>query len=383
MNRDDEFVVLWQRARRVVGHAETQRQDGTRVPVDHYLDPARNARERATLRRWPHIACPAAQVRAAGDWTTVDVLGVPMLIARGEDGELRAFLNVCRHRGAAVAAGCGHERHRFVCPYHSWTYDSTGALVGRPQEADFLHAPRDRSALQHVPVTSRCGLVWVVPSADRTFDWDAYFGPMADTLEHLGYDGRCESTHQRAFVQPANWKLLVDGALETYHFQYAHRQSIAPYFHDNAVQQESFGPHQRIVLARKSLHAASQRIAEPTSEQFGRHASLLHFLFPSSFLLWNGDHVTAFAMRPHTIDSAETDSFLLVAPDAFAAKPASHWDVNWQRFWDPLDEDYALGASIQKGLSSSANHDLVFGTNEFAAPLFHAALEESLAQSGA
>jgi choline monooxygenase len=373
-----EVIVLWDRARRVVTRADIQRKAGAKVPVDRYVDPARLDHERALLRSWPQVACAASSVRLAGDWLATELLGVPLLVIRGDDGELRAFLNVCRHRGVAVAQGCGRGRSRFVCPYHSWTYDCLGSLVGRPQDADFPHMPATRASLVPVPVSTRCGLVWVVPSSNDGFDWDAYFGPMAKTLEGLGYDDSSECPDRRAFVHPANWKLLVDGALETYHFQYAHRRTIAPHFHDDAVQQETFGPHQRIVMPRRSLAEAGVRPEDPTPEQFGRHASLLNFFFPSSFLLWNGDHMSVFVMRPHTTDTAETDSFMIVPPALHASRPKEHWDLNWQRLWNPLLEDYELSASIQRGLRSGANTELVFGSNEFAGPQFHATLEAFL-----
>jgi len=377
MKRED-LLDLWDRARRVVDGSEKQRGDGVRIPVDDYLDPARLSRELDTLRRWPQLACAAAKLREPGDWIAVEILGVPLLVSRGMDGALRAFLNVCRHRGAVLADGCGEGRRAFTCPYHSWTYDTTGALIGRPHEDDFPHVPRDTASLVPVPVASRCGAIWVVPSQAESFDWDGYFGPMAESLEQIGYDARCVSGHQRAFPHPANWKLLVEGALEVYHFQYAHRGTIAPYFSDNAVQVETFGRHQRVVLQRRSLLEAAAAHPQPTIAQFGRHASLLNFFFPCTFLLWNGDHLTAFAMRPKTVDTAETDSFMLVPPDAHAGRDAAHWDTNWDRFWAPLDEDYALGASIQRGLRSGANRDLVYGTNEFPGPQFHRALEECL-----
>ena len=374
----DEIRSIWDRARRTTSRAEVQRAEGAALAVDRYLDPRRLARERALLRRWPHAACPQAHLRAPGDWTTVDLLGVPILLVHGEDGELRAFLNVCRHRGAAVAQGRGAGRSRFVCGYHSWTYDAAGALVGRPQDGDFPHAPRDRSGLVEVPVAARCGIVWVVPSAIGPFDWDAYFGPMAGQLEGLGYRADAACPREGVSRHAANWKLLVEGTLETYHFQYLHRTTIAPHYHDDAVQQDTFGPHQRIVIPRRSFVAAAAGIADPTVEQLGRHASLMFFFFPSSFVLWNGNHASVFVMRPEAIDRTVTDSFLLVTPEHLAAWPDAHWSANWERLWSPLGEDYAQNESAQRGMASGANAALTFGTQEFAAAAFARALDRCL-----
>ncbi|HEX2540003.1 MAG TPA: aromatic ring-hydroxylating dioxygenase subunit alpha [Caldimonas sp.] len=378
MTGPDEARILWARSERTVAHTELQRGAPSISPVGRYLDPDRHRREVAALRRLPHAVGPASRLASPGDWMTAELLDVPVLVVRGEDDVVRAFVNVCRHRGALVAASpaCGSGRGRFVCPYHSWTYDSRGALVGRPHEADFPHVPRASASLAALPVALRCGLVWVVPEAVQAFDWNDYFGPMAATLEGLGYDGRSVSPHERRFVQPSNWKLVLDANLESYHFQYAHRDTIAHLFHDNLVQQESFGRHQRIVLPKRSLAAAA---GDPGWELLGRHSNIIHFFFPGTFLLWEGDHVNGFCVTPKTAASCDAASWMLVPAAGHARRAPGHWSRNWSIFWDAIDEDFALAASMQKGLASGANAALNFGTAEFACDLFERAIDELVA----
>ncbi|MCE9657967.1 MAG: aromatic ring-hydroxylating dioxygenase subunit alpha [Burkholderiales bacterium] len=370
--------ILWQGARRAIAGAAPQRGEPATSPVARYLDPARHERETRALRRLPHAVGPAARVAAAGDWFATVLLGVPVLVTRGDDAVLRAFINVCRHRGAIVAAEgeCGSGRKRFVCPYHSWTYDCRGALVGRPHEADFPSVPRAAAALVELPVAERCGLVWVVPEAVGAFDWDAYFGPLAGELERLGYDASAAGPHERRFVQASNWKLVLDANLESYHFQYAHRETIAHLFHDNLVQQQSFGRHQRIVLPKRSLAEAPGDAA--SWELLGRHSNIIYFFFPSTFLLWEGDHVNGFGITPESAASAACASWMLVPAAGHAKRAAEHWSRNWKIFWDAIDEDFALAASMQRGLASGANRALNFGRNEFACDLFERELEAVL-----
>jgi len=211
-----------------------------------------------------------------------------------------------------------------------------------------------------------------VPEAVERFDWDDYFGPMAETLESLGYDGQSVSPHERRFVQPSNWKLVLDANLESYHFQYAHRDTIAHLFHDNLVQQESFGRHQRIVLPKRSLAAAE---GDPGWELLGRHANIIHFFFPSTFLLWEGDHLNGICVTPRTAAAADARSWMLVPAAGHARRGPEHWSRNWAIFWDAIDEDFALAASMQRGLASGANTALSFGTAEFACDLFERAVE--------
>ena len=379
MSRDGA-AELWAGALAAIRGDQPQRGAPALSPVGRYLDPARHDAEVALLRRWPHAVAPAARLAAPGDWLSSELLGVPLLLLRGDDDVLRAFVNVCRHRGAIVAPpdACGSGRSRFVCPYHSWTYDCRGALVGRPHESDFPHLPRAEAALVALPVALRCGLVWVVPEPAPGFDWDGYFGPMAEDLAALGYDERSASPHERRLAQPSNWKLVLDANLESYHFQYAHRETIAHLFHDNVVQHASFGRHQRIVLPKRSL-AETALPAEGASWQLlGRHSNVIHFFFPATFLLWEGDHVNGFSVAPRTPASCAASSWMLVPAISHGARPAAHWSRNWAIFWDAIDEDFALAASMQRGLASGANAALHFGRSEFACELFEQAVEALL-----
>ena len=99
-----------------------------------------------------------------GDWMTHDYAGVPILLLRRADGSLGAFLNVCRHRGARVAEGCGSGASSFSCPYHGWTYGLDGALVARPEEASFAAAERATHGLRALPVVEKHGMIWVGPN---------------------------------------------------------------------------------------------------------------------------------------------------------------------------------------------------------------------------
>lgn len=378
---DEVAAQLWQLARLAIkGTATPQRGAGASSPVARYLDAARHQAEVAALRRLPLALGPAQRVAQPGDWFTTQRLDVPVLVTRGSDGVLRAFINVCRHRGSVLAPSgqCGSGKTRFVCPYHSWTYDDCGALVGRPHEADFADLPRDHASLVPLPVTQRLGLVWAVPSPLDGFDWDGYFGALAADLDVQGYGAGSVCTHERAFVQLSNWKLVLDANLESYHFQYAHRQTIAPMFHDNLVLHQSFGRHQRIVLPKRSLAQIDAR--EIGWDLLGRHCNIIYYFFPSTFLLWEGDHVNGFCVTPLTPDSCQTDSWLLTTPSHHARRAPEHWGANHRIFWQAIDEDFALAAAMQRGLRSGANAALHFGRSEFACDLFERAVEELIAK---
>ena len=118
------------------------------------------------FRQRPLLMGFASEWAKPGAFSTDDYAGVPILVARAPDGKLRAFLNVCRHRGAKVAQGCGKARV-FSCPYHAWTYDLAGRVMGIPDERCFPGVRAERSSLTPLPLCEKHGLVWVIPTSCR------------------------------------------------------------------------------------------------------------------------------------------------------------------------------------------------------------------------
>ena len=209
--------ALWRRATRALaeGMPAMDAQEAA-VPVAAYLDAQRFERELQLMRRHPLPVCAAADLAQPGDYLALTRLGMPMLIVRGRDGVLRAFLNVCRHRGAQVVApGRGTNATRFSCPYHAWTYATDGTLQGVPQRFGFPGLDASGSGLRPLAVAEAAGLVWVVADAALAASCDVrqMLGPLVDELEAMGF-----GTHQplapRELPLMCNWKLLVDGSFE-------------------------------------------------------------------------------------------------------------------------------------------------------------------------
>ncbi len=143
----------------------------------------------------------------------------------------RSFLNVCRHRGANLACeGFGHGR-RITCPYHSWTYDSQGALVGVTGRE--LFGPVDITGLIELPTVERHGIVFTVATPGLPLDLDEWLGDMGSALEHLQLD-RLHRYEVTTTLVSGNWKATADGYLDGYHIGYLHREQ-----HRYEVDQQS------------------------------------------------------------------------------------------------------------------------------------------------
>ncbi|MBX3609878.1 MAG: aromatic ring-hydroxylating dioxygenase subunit alpha [Hydrogenophaga sp.] len=374
----DEQVRLIRRALALIAAGDSERGEATLSPVARYLDPARFEREREhVICRHPVAVCPSAQLARPGDTLAVDLAGLPVLLVRGEGGELRGFVNACRHRGARLLDAGEHSKRVLICPYHSWSYRLDGTLAGRPHAADFAHAPPGQCALARVAVGESLGLVWVVPRVlapdeSAVLDLRAHLGRFAQDLRHWGYD-LWVPFHQRSFTNAANWKIPFEGNLETYHFQYAHRDSIAPLFHDNLLIADHDGDHQRLLLPKRSM--AGLRDQDPAQWDIGRHSNIIYFFFPATFILHEGDHANLFSVWPEAVDRSTVRAITLIPELPATEKARAHWRKNVDSFWGALDEDFALGVSCQSTLASGANTHWHFGRTECSAARFHAAVE--------
>ena len=115
--------------------------------VGFFIDPEQFAREQQRFfRSMPLVACLSSELPEPGSFRTFDEAGVPMLLTRGKDGKVRAFLNICPHRGSRVVREPCGKASRFTCRFHGWTYDGTGKAIGIPEEKLFGGGADDRSA---------------------------------------------------------------------------------------------------------------------------------------------------------------------------------------------------------------------------------------------
>lgn len=346
-------------------------------PVERYLDPVRFERERDVLfRRLPLILGHASQWPNPGDFATHDATGIPILAVRGDDGRMRAFLNVCRHRGTRVVAGpCGQGAKSFVCPYHAWKYSLAGQLVGVPHRHGFPDLDPAASGLVELTCEERLGFVWVVPSPGPAIDVLDYLGPLADELESFGFDSHVVYD-PRSFQRQLNWKLGFDIFLEGYHIRGTHDETIWPMFMDNVGLYDNFSPHLRNVFPKRSI--VELRDVDRRQWNLREHANVLYTLFPNTGILIQPDHATVLHTFPTGPATTRIESYTLIPEPPETEKARRYWDANNAIFCAAIDEDYQMGESIQRGLAAGANRSLRFGRFEQALGYFHDAVERAL-----
>jgi phenylpropionate dioxygenase-like ring-hydroxylating dioxygenase large terminal subunit len=350
--------------------------------VSLYTDPEHFAREQQILfRQHPILMGFASEWATSGAFRTDDHAGVPILIARGRDSKLRAFLNVCRHRGAKVAQGCGKAR-AFSCPYHAWTYDLSGKVMGIPDERCFPDVRNERPSLTELPLCEKHGLVWVIatPAADGStgFDIDPWLGGLGHELASFGFESWV-FYDKRVTPETMNWKLLIDTFHEGYHIGFLHRQSLGSILHGNVADFEAFGLNHRLTFPRKKLERLKAEPEETWDLMW--NTTLIYSLFPNTILMVQGDHVELSRIFPSDacVDRAVMELTLYVPRVPVTQEERTHWDKNMQLVLDVVTgEDFPTARSIQIGLTSGAQTHTVFGRNEPAMIHYHQSMRAAL-----
>jgi len=294
----------------------------TRNDTSAYTSPERAAREREVLfRHHPIVAGFSSQIPNPGDYLAEDLAPVPILIVRNASGQLRAFVNVCRHRGAQLAAGCGRVAKLFSCPYHGWSYDTDGRLVAIPDDYGFEGLDRTASGLVPLPVAEKYGLIFVTPAPGDAIDIDAMLAGLGQDIESYGI-GSFAHQETRVVRRRMNWKLVSDTFWEAYHIKVLHARNVGPLFVKNLAMFDAFGRNTRYIGVRKSI----EKLRDLPEEKWDliAHATILMNLFPNTILVMQSDHAEIYRIFPsgaHVGESAVTISIL--APEASPSTASS------------------------------------------------------------
>lgn len=362
------------------------------APAATYADPEWLAAERRTLfGPLPQVVALSPDLPEPGSYLTRDNLAVPLLVIRGDDGVVRAFANVCAHRGAEVV---GEERgcsRRFSCAYHAWTYGTDGRLVGLPDRDAFPDIDTPGPGLRTLPTVEDHGVIWVTPDPAGGPTPRPELGPIADDLDSFDI-GAHRHWRSHRFDLALNWKLVIDTFLEPYHFASLHKNTVGPLFIPNLCFAERFGPHVREVLPRRTLTELGDQ--PPEQWDLVPHTALVYVLFPNTVFVMQIDHVETWRVTPDPQDPGRSvcdlDFYIPDVPtngptgerqisEQMSESAARHWERNWKLTIDTvIEEDFAAMAGAQRGLASGALDQLRFGSNEPALTMFHEAVADAV-----
>lgn len=251
-----------------------------------YIDEARFAAEREHLfLGQPIVAGLSGDVPHTGDALVFDAAGPSLLVMRGKDGVVRAFRNMCTHRGAKlveqVEPWSGHLS-RAVCPFHAWTFDSAGKLVGQPGKAAFAGCDIGSCDLLEVLCQEYLGLIFARPGGGAPIDAAAHLGPFGHVMEAMELH-RAQPVKKGALTADSKWKFALDTYSERYHFAALHALTIGGTHYSDIAAIDAYGRHHRIGFPDKSVGALVDKDEGdwPVTDYCG-----VHFLFPNTVVFF-------------------------------------------------------------------------------------------------
>jgi len=347
-------------------------------PVAKYNDPKQLEQEINILfRNFPIIIAHSSDLAQPGDFLTHDDTGVPILVSRTQTGKVKAFLNVCRHRGARIEdRPCGNAR-TFSCPYHAWTYGLDGALRGMPHPSGFEGTDRQTLGLVELPCYEHFGVIWVVPSVqDKEINMTSWVAPFEEYLG--GLDLGAHHVFQKwALHRKMSWRLALEGFQETYHFCSAHRHTACAGYLDNQSVHLNFNPHVRhAVPLPKVLELQDQ---DPQTWEYRPYFMDQNYLFPANFVQVMTDHVYVHTIIPTGPGTCVFQCMMLIPEEPKTEKAKQYWQKNYDLIRVVFNEDFEIGEGIQKGLSAGANQHFVFGKYECGLHLGQKSIDDALA----
>ena len=390
--RRDVYEQIAARLLHHVKHQTTDRMESTKtVPVDRYRSRSRWDNEvRKVFKEMPLLVALSCEVKNELDYKAVEIVGVPILITRGKDGVVRTFLNVCRHRGAHVAApGHGNASH-FACPYHGWTYNQSGRLVGVTDAAKFGSGELNCRDLVELFTRESAGLIFTCLTPGCAFDIGTFLGDMYDEL--ASYRLESWSLVAQNIIEGPNWKIAVDGYIEFYHIASLHHETLASMVTNNVMACDRFGrypfgPHQRIAAPSSDI---LERLDKPVADWATGEAMLdVKFVFPNnSFAITSGNALSpAGGMLSQVFPGALPETSTTIQNHIYQTMPTNHaeqkmLDAAIERFqYVVTEEDYRGGRQIQLGMNTEANTTFIFGANEVGPQNFHSALDYFLRET--
>jgi carnitine monooxygenase subunit len=331
--------------------------EGWSLPAWTYSDPEffELEKERVFAPSW-QIVCHESDLPDAGSWHTLDYLGESVIVVRGKDRALRAFTNVCRHRGSRLVDGASGCARKLVCPYHAWTYDLDGALSGVPGSAGYPGLDKRRHGLAPVSLEVWRGFVFV-----RLEDGGPSVAEMMAPYEALVAPYRFEALRAlgRVTLRPraVNWKNVGDNYSDGLHITVAHPGLTRLFGRSYGVEASDhvdrmWGDMQDRPSANWSERAYQNLLPEvphlpPESQR--------HWLY---FKLWPN---VAFDIYPDQVDFMQwlpvspTECLIreisYALPDERREMTAARY-LNWRINRQVNAEDTVLIARVQQGMAS-------------------------------
>jgi len=326
------------------------------------------AEKRAFLRAAPQVVCHESEIAGPGEWRTLDYLGESVLVIRGDDGAVRAFHNVCRHRGSRLVDGSGGCAKVLTCPYHAWSYARDGRLVGVPHRGEYPGLDVEAHGLVPVALESWRGFLFVTlePGAPSVAEMMA---PYEEEVAPYRFEDLRVMGRVTLRPRPLNWKTIADNYSDHLHIPVGHPGLTRLFARNYRIEAEDWVDRMEGDLVEEPSANPSERAYQrmlpdalhlPPSH---RRKWLYYKLFPNLAFDIYPDQVDFMQFLPVSPTETVIREIGYALPDERRAMRAARY-LNWRINRRVNAEDTELIARVQLGMQSRAYVPGPLGTSE-------------------
>ena len=334
-------------------------QQGSRtMPSEYYTSPDILAEETEKIfaREW-HCVGRAQRLAEPGDWFLRTIAGESLIILRDRAGEIRAFFNICRHRGTRLCqADSGQFSETIQCPYHAWTYTTDGRLIGAPHMQDVEGFSKKDYPLHAAHVALWEGFIFVSIAEDPV-PFETAWAPMIGRLARYNLSNLIPGYKVRYDVA-ANWKLVFQNYSECLHCPTIHPELTRVLPYQSGANDLTAGPflggYMEIVAPNESATMSGRACGLPVNPDMtaeDRHRAFYYTFLPNMLLSMHPDYVNFYMVWPVAADKTVVESEWLFHPDN--RKHPSYNPEDAIRFWDVTNrQDWDIVERSQLGIRS-------------------------------
>ena len=355
-------------AKRLLDHnlnGTTDQADEIMVkPVSDYIDNDIISSEVAKVfYDHPVPIALSIELKENNSYKATKAIDTPLLITRGEDGIVRAFINICKHRGAPVCPEGSGKKSKFNCTYHGWMYNNKGNLVNIFKSDTFGDIDTTKIKLTELFCEERSGFIWVCLNPDIKYDIDDWMNGFDEELNDIDL----KNWHIFSSIQldGPRWKICWDGYLDGYHHHMVHPETVGKNTIVNLIAHDTFGPHQRFAFGLKNISELSD--IEEKDWEPENHIRLIHSVFPNSSVsaIQNQHCLVSIVFPTHDLQGTITTQFILCLKEPKTKEEIKNAEDFAELALKAIeDEDYPMNFKIQESINSKANTEFLFGRNE-------------------
>jgi phenylpropionate dioxygenase-like ring-hydroxylating dioxygenase large terminal subunit len=317
--------------------------------------------ERVIRPSW-QIMCHQSDIAGPGDYHTLDYIGESVIAIRGQDGQVRAFTNVCRHRAMRLVEGPAGCARKLVCPYHAWTYDSDGRLTGIPARSDYVGLDAGKHGLAPVEVEIWRGFVFVRLKDEGGPSVAEMMSPYDHEIAPYRFEDMRTISPVRLRDRPVNWKNVGDNYSDGLHIPVAHPGLTRLFGRSYAIEAKDWVDRMSGILERTSKHPWEAFYRKhlphaPHLPEENQRLWLYYKLWPNQAFDIYSDQIDFMQWLPISPTECVLREMAFALPDAFVPEDRRREMklvryANWRINRMVNAEDTWLITRIQQGMAS-------------------------------